>query len=96
MLVYRVNWLRAKSRRDRWAEEEALLVAELQWTRRFHGHRKELWQRRADGTAIDNSGTPSHPEFQCYALKQAKTWSLLESHATNALCQVVDLYDIDP
>ncbi|KAK7694425.1 hypothetical protein QCA50_001611 [Cerrena zonata] len=77
--LYRVNWLRAKSRRDRWAEELALTQAEMEWTRLFHHHRKNLWLGRANEAMADN------PKLQYYAQKQAKTWDLLASQVDNAL-----------
>ncbi|KAK7686643.1 hypothetical protein QCA50_010243 [Cerrena zonata] len=82
--LYRVNWLRAKSRRDRWAEELALTRAEMGWTRLFHLHRKNLWLTRANDAATSN------PKLQYYARKQAKTWDLLASQADNALSRMGD------
>lgn len=80
--MYRVNWLRAKSRRDRWAEELALTQAEMQWTRLFHLHRKNLWLSRAAEVEAE------HPKLQFYARKQAKTWDLLASQVDNALARM--------
>lgn len=80
--MYRVNWLRAKSRRDCWAQELELLKSELLWTRLFHQHRKEDRKERAQRVEATN------PELSYYALKQVKTWSLLESQAHNALAIV--------
>ncbi|KAK7692105.1 hypothetical protein QCA50_003724 [Cerrena zonata] len=80
--LYRVNWLRAKARRDRWAEELALTQAEMHWTRLFHLHRKSLWLRRAEESSAE------HPKLQFYARKQAKTWDLLASQVDNALARM--------
>jgi hypothetical protein len=44
MAVYRVHWLKAKSRRDRWREERILLASEMEWTELFFRHRARLWK----------------------------------------------------
>lgn len=80
--MYRVNWLRAKSRRDRWAEEVQILSCEMRWTMLFHRHRKELWLSRA--RAVETH----HPLQVFYARKQAYNWSLLESQAEKALSAI--------
>ena len=77
--VYRVNWLRAKCRRDRWAEELTLVRSEMEWTRLFHTHRIKLWESRAIVAASDS------PSLQYYAHRQAWTWTLLRTQAENAL-----------
>ncbi|KAK7681433.1 hypothetical protein QCA50_015525 [Cerrena zonata] len=80
--LYRVNWLRAKSRRDRWAEELALTRAEMDWTKLFHQHRRDQWLSRA------NEAKANYPKLQYYAHKQAKTWDLLVSQVDNALSRM--------
>jgi hypothetical protein len=45
-IVYRVHWLKAKARRDRWAEEATLLVHEMDWIVAFFEHRASEWRRR--------------------------------------------------
>lgn len=71
-----MNWLRAKCRKDRWAEELVLATSELEWTRLYHHNRAQRWRERA---LLAKDG------LQFYALRQAKTWELLESQAQNAL-----------
>jgi hypothetical protein len=44
MTVYRVHWLKAKSRRDRWREEHILLASEMEWTELFFRHRASRWK----------------------------------------------------
>ncbi|KAK7678294.1 hypothetical protein QCA50_018642 [Cerrena zonata] len=80
--LYRVNWLRAKARRDRWAEELALTKAEMLWTRLFHLHRRDLWLHRAAEAESD------HPRLRFYAHKQARTWDLLASQVDNAVLRM--------
>ncbi|KAK7676858.1 hypothetical protein QCA50_020194 [Cerrena zonata] len=77
--MLRVNWLRAKSRRDRWQEEKILLKSELIWTKNFFSNRKILWIDRAKDTTAG---------VQCYALKQAVTWDRLSYLAQKALTSI--------
>ena len=61
----RVNWLRAKSRRDRWREENVLLRGELEWSWRFFLFQESTWRER---------GTFAIGGSRCYALKQVHIW----------------------
>ena len=36
--VYRVNWLRAKARFDRWDEEDEIVRSEMRWTLLYFEH----------------------------------------------------------
>ena len=78
-LVYRVNWLRAKSRRDRWTEEFELLTSEMTWVKLYYDKQAETWKERAIATT-HNQGNATY-----YALKQQNTWELFRSQAENAL-----------
>ena len=80
LLVYRVNWLRAKARRDRWVEEKDLLESELLWTKLYFEHQQQVWLDRASG-ACDRG-------FVCYAYRQARDWGLLVTQSLNALSVV--------
>ena len=77
--VYRVNWLRAKSRRDRWAEEVELLKSELQWIKRYHQYQVETWEKRL---------LSCEEMLGFYARKQIKTWNLFQSQTDNALALI--------
>jgi hypothetical protein len=58
--VYRVHWLKAKSRRDRWQEEQILLASEMEWTELFFRHRASRWKTLAsESSAIASHAT--HP-----------------------------------
>jgi hypothetical protein len=57
-IVYRVHWLKAKARRDRWAEEVTVLVHEMDWTMWFFEHRASEWRRRV---LESTSSPPSAP-----------------------------------
>jgi hypothetical protein len=93
MPVYRVHWLKAKARRDRWQEERILLASEMQWTELFFRHRGSRWKTlAAESSAIiashaDGSETHSKNEFRhskghvCYALKVESMWNRLAQQA---------------
>ncbi|KAK7685247.1 hypothetical protein QCA50_011610 [Cerrena zonata] len=74
--MYRVNWLRAKSRRDRWAEEKTLLQSELECTHRYFLYHMEQWKTRSLNTTAG---------FECYALQQAYMWHNFARQAEGAL-----------
>ena len=47
MAVYRVHWLKAKARRDRWLEERTLLSNEMDWAVAFFKTQATSWDVRA-------------------------------------------------
>ena len=77
--VYRVNWLRAKCRSDRWSEELILVKSELEWTRLFYQRKARIWNERAQSLAL------SQPRLQYYARRQAGVWTLLQSGVENTM-----------
>ena len=44
--VYRVSWLQAKARCDRWAEELRLVELEMGWTVNWFKQREKQWMER--------------------------------------------------
>ena len=74
--VLRVNWLRAKCRRDRWAEEKILLKSEMVWTYNHFIYQKDSWKARGDGVSLGE---------KCYCLKESLTWQRLAHLAQKAL-----------
>lgn len=76
-LVYRVNWLRAKARRDRWIEEKDLLQSELTWAKRYFEKQVVVWQTRARVSSV--------PGLTCHAYGHARNWDLLRLQASRAL-----------
>jgi len=69
-LVYRVNWLRAKARVDRWLEEEVLVKHEMGWTILWFKKQAELWRERSK-----REGSNLPPGHKSYATKQEKLWN---------------------
>ncbi len=72
-IVYRVNWLRASARFQRWDEEVIHLQLEMKWTVSFFRKRKEDWQ----GLALENE----QAGLVSYAHKQVATWERFEEQA---------------
>ncbi|KAI6011485.1 hypothetical protein EDC04DRAFT_2609884 [Pisolithus marmoratus] len=59
---YRINWLKARERRDRWKEEVSLVRHEMLWTGLWFGYHKNMWEKRALQS--------TEPGKQAYANKQ--------------------------
>ena len=76
-LVYRVNWLRAKARVDRWQEERILVKHEMQWTILWFQFQANLWRERSE--RVDGILPVGH---QSYAKKQQKLWNVFERKST--------------
>ena len=76
--MLRVNWLRAKARRDRWAEEKTLLYHEVRWTRQYFTFMMDKWTARAANSPV---------ELSFYALRQAETWRKFGDLADGAIAK---------
>lgn len=63
--VYRVNWLRAKARRERWKEEKILVKSEMKWTIAYFQYRAVKWEE-----LVEDAGYGA----ACYARRQASMW----------------------
>jgi hypothetical protein len=76
-LVYRVNWLRAKARRDRWREELEIVGHEMEWTALWFEHQMKEWQQRLDESVKENKSG-----HIAYAEKQVAMWKrfIKEAH----------------
>ena len=97
MAVYRVHWLKAKARRDRWREEQILLASEMQWTELFFHHRASQWKALTaeSSAAASHGGNCSQSDSRmpletenrrseghiCYALKLESRWNRLAQQA---------------
>jgi hypothetical protein len=71
--VFRVNWLRAKARVDRWVEEEQLVKHEMEWTTIWFRNQAESWGERSERN--DSKLPPGH---KSYAVKQQKLWNAFQ------------------
>ena len=75
--VYRVNWIRAKSRSDRWQEELSLTQHEMLWVILWFQHRAEQWR----SWAHSQSDHPNDSSMSCYAYRQAEIWETCKKSA---------------
>jgi hypothetical protein len=83
-----VHWLKAKARRDRWAEELVLLSSEMDWAVAFLQNQAKLWNHRAralpnDQRTSDDARQSIAPEWLpnegfrghiSYAFRQEQMW----------------------
>jgi hypothetical protein len=76
-LVYRVNWLRAKARVDRWQEELILVKHEMQWTILWFQNQADLWRERSERE--DGNLPIGH---KAYAKKQQKLWNMFQKKSS--------------
>ncbi|KAF6743574.1 hypothetical protein DFP72DRAFT_858661 [Ephemerocybe angulata] len=67
--VYRVNWIRAKSRADRWSEEVTILGHEMEWFLRFCKYQEDKCLGWAELEEVGMSDGHS-----AYAHRQADMW----------------------
>lgn len=65
-LVYRVNWLRAKARKERWEEEMKLVRKEMDWTVNCFKFKAKLWKEMAEGAKKEG--------HRAYGWKQNWMW----------------------
>lgn len=72
--VYRVNWLRAKARYDRWIEEDCIVNHEMDWTVDWLKTKKTEWEDRM------NASSAAH--LKAYAARQVKQWDALAHRAS--------------
>lgn len=69
-VVYRVHWLKAKARADRWDEEFKLVWSEMDWTLRYFQHQGRIWVERTQQAV--QGGKLGHA---AYAARQGSMWA---------------------
>jgi hypothetical protein len=79
MVVYRVNWLRAKARFKRWEEERNLVRHEMIWTIEYFKHQQQQWDDRREQIAKEKESAAG---LACYAAKQVALWKEFASVGT--------------
>ncbi|KAG1893128.1 uncharacterized protein F5891DRAFT_986194, partial [Suillus fuscotomentosus] len=70
---YRVNWLKAKARWNRWEEELSLVKHEMGWTIGWFKHQEEKWHQRWN-QAMKSGHQP-------YAYRQVLVWKAFVTEA---------------
>jgi len=71
--VFRVSWLKAKARYDRWNEELQMVEGEMLWTTLWFKHQERKWEKRCT-EAIE-------PGHQSYAAKKQDLWERFREKA---------------
>ncbi|KAI5885747.1 uncharacterized protein SCHCODRAFT_02520026 [Schizophyllum commune H4-8] len=71
--LYRVSFLRAKCRLERWEEEERLVSHEMLWTRLAFEKQQGTWQAAGDAARSSTEGAG----WAAYAYNQADMWGSL-------------------
>lgn len=64
-LVYRVHWLRAYARHERWKEEMDITRNEMTWTVNSFRHKAKVWAGYADSSARQSPGHRYYADRQC-------------------------------
>jgi hypothetical protein len=76
LAVYRVSWLRAKARYDRWDEEFLIVRHEMRWTILWFKYQLKEWSRRsAESEGQEKAGK------RAYAEKQIAMWKMFAEEA---------------
>ena len=84
--VYRVNYLKAKARRNRWEEERMILKKEQVWTVSFFERQVHIWEAR--GESATQVGGWNSEGLTAYSKKQMKMWLRLKLHAEEEFSKI--------
>lgn len=80
LLVYRVHWLAARERCQRWEEELAITTHKMEWTTRYFLAKAKQWTLLRD--RVTAGGNMDHRSGQvCYAERQRSMWCDFAAHA---------------
>jgi hypothetical protein len=85
--VYRVNWLRAKARFNRWEEESEMVKNEMTWTVLWFENQRKRWQDRAE-----KSMERQQSGHACYAWKQVEMWKVFRREAESTFGSDMVIY----
>jgi hypothetical protein len=85
--VYRVNWLRAKARFNRWEEETKMVKNEMTWTTLWFENQRKRWQDRAE--KCEEKQQRGHA---CYAWKQVEMWKAFQLEAESTFGSDMVIY----
>ena len=82
-IVYRVNWLRARARAQRWDEEKIIVAKEMDWVIRSFGYMREVWEARARNMGNEKLG------HKAYATREAERWQRWVETAKTEFAEVL-------
>jgi hypothetical protein len=80
--VYRVSWLRARARAQRWNEEREIVSKEMEWVIGTFEYMEKIWEARAIGVRGERLG------HKAYATKEADRWRRWAEIARNEFIKV--------
>ena len=69
LIVYWINWLRARAKKTRWSEEAILIPMEMRWTVNFFMNKVRAWEQLETGSTTQG--------VRAYASKQCALWRQL-------------------
>lgn len=87
--VYRVNWLRAKAAKDRWAEEVELVTAEFLWTVTFFDTKVDAWVELHKANI--QHGLSGHA---CYCARQATLYQRLRDQCQKMMDSSIQMESV--
>lgn len=96
LTVRRVNWIRARSRMERWTEEVLLLESEMQWYVNFMTSQKsraEAWAQLDLGDGHKAYALREADEWRRYGIEGASTFENPESEVTSEEADAVIDYN---
>jgi hypothetical protein len=67
-IVYRVSWLRARARAQRWREEKEIVMKEMEWVMGSFSYMEEVWKARSSEMGDEKPG------HRAYARREADRW----------------------
>jgi len=67
-LVYRVNWLRARARAQRWNEEKEIVTKEMEWVVGTFRYMGKIWETRSRNMGNEKPG------HRAYAMRETERW----------------------
>ncbi|THU97243.1 hypothetical protein K435DRAFT_662989, partial [Dendrothele bispora CBS 962.96] len=82
--VYKVNYLRAQARWQRWAEELILVKREMEWQVNWFENRKRSWLKRSTRGGLSRGG-------RAYALKEANRWGAFAERSRRYFADNADI-----
>lgn len=89
--VYRVHWLRARARNERWKEEMDLTSHEMVWTVNFFDHKAGLWDHWSQESLVQEK-----LGHYSYAMRQIGIWKSMSEYAINAFQKAILAQGGDP
>ena len=67
--VYRVNWLRARARANRWSEEKEIVAKEMECVIGTFKYMEGVWETRAEEIGSEKAG------HRAYAAREMDRWN---------------------